>query len=76
MSRLLRECSPKQSALELLAMGAGIYLMYLVLVLEAYLDGRAEWGCAPSRSRAPYIDLPLPTYIFLIRNSSPSNEPD
>ena len=36
---LLRECSPKQSALELLAMGAGIYLMYLVLVLEAYLDG-------------------------------------
>ena len=35
---LLRECSPKQSALELLAMGAGIYLMYLVLVLEAYLE--------------------------------------
>ena len=28
-----------KSALELLAMGAGIYLMYLVLVLEAYLDG-------------------------------------
>ena len=28
-----------RTALELLAMGAGIYLMYLVLVLEAYLDG-------------------------------------
>ena len=55
---LLRECSPKQSALELLAMGAGIYLMYLVRPwrydVASSSGGRARAGIAPFYIQ-PYI---------------------